>query len=102
MVFEPHAVVWAEEPGTIGGLWKQRLRWARGNVQVTARFRRVWFRPQPARHRLGSISFGLFWFSLLLQPVFMILASASLITLFFIDDVAGLARVPRAVDHQRC
>jgi cellulose synthase/poly-beta-1,6-N-acetylglucosamine synthase-like glycosyltransferase len=89
VVFEPHAVVWAEEPGTIGGLWKQRLRWARGNVQVSLLFRRVWFRPharqQNPRHRLGSISFGLFWFSLLLQPIFMILASASLITLFFID-----------------
>jgi cellulose synthase/poly-beta-1,6-N-acetylglucosamine synthase-like glycosyltransferase len=84
VVFEPHAMVWAEEPGTIGGLWKQRLRWARGNVQVSLLFRRVWFRPH-AGHRLGSISFGLFWFSLLLQPIFMIMASASLITLFFID-----------------
>ena len=33
--FAPHATVWAEEPGTFSGLWKQRLRWARGNVQVT-------------------------------------------------------------------
>ncbi len=39
VVFEPHATVWAEEPGNIGGLWKQRLRWARGNVQVTKQFR---------------------------------------------------------------
>ena len=89
MVFEPHAVVWAEEPGTIGGLWKQRLRWARGNVQVSLRFWRIWFRPRGRHpnpgHRLGSISFGLFWFSLLLQPIFMIMASASLVTLFFID-----------------
>src|ERR1700735_2317631 len=23
VIFEPHAVVWAEEPGTINGLWKQ-------------------------------------------------------------------------------
>jgi cellulose synthase/poly-beta-1,6-N-acetylglucosamine synthase-like glycosyltransferase len=84
VIFEPHAMVWAEEPGTIGGLWKQRLRWARGNLQVSLLFRRVWFRPH-AGHRLGSISFGLFWFSLLLQPIFMIMASASLITLFFID-----------------
>jgi hypothetical protein len=52
---------------------------------VTRRFWRVWFRPH-AGHRLGSISFGLFWFSLLLQPVFMIGASASLVTLYFIDQ----------------
>jgi cellulose synthase/poly-beta-1,6-N-acetylglucosamine synthase-like glycosyltransferase len=84
VVFEPHATVWAEEPGSIIGLWKQRVRWARGNVQVTRMFRDVWFRHQ-AGNRLGSISFGLLWFCLLLLPVFMILASASLVTLFFID-----------------
>jgi cellulose synthase/poly-beta-1,6-N-acetylglucosamine synthase-like glycosyltransferase len=85
VIFEPHAVVRAEEPEKIGGLWKQRLRWARGNVQVSLRFWRVWFHPRPG-HRLGSISFGLFWFSLLLQPVFMISGSASLVTLYFVDQ----------------
>ena len=70
--------------GRIVALWKQRLRWARGNVQVTRRFKSVWFRPQP-NNRLGSISFGLLWFCLLLLPVFMVLASASLVTLFFVD-----------------
>jgi len=84
VIFEPHATVWAEEPGSIGGLWKQRLRWARGNIQVTRRFKHIWFRPQQGS-RLGSISFGLLWFCLLLLPVFMLLASASLVTLFFID-----------------
>jgi cellulose synthase/poly-beta-1,6-N-acetylglucosamine synthase-like glycosyltransferase len=82
VVFEPHATVWAEEPGDIGGLWKQRLRWARGNVQVTKQFRKVWCRPSPT-HRLGSISFSVFWFCLFLLPVFMILASVSLIILYF-------------------
>ncbi|MFI5067078.1 MAG: glycosyltransferase, partial [Streptosporangiales bacterium] len=84
VIFEPHATVWAEEPGSIVALWKQRLRWARGNIQVTRRFKQVWFRPQP-NNRLGSISFGLLWFCLLLLPVFMVLASASLVILFFID-----------------
>ena len=82
VVFEPHATVWAEEPGDIGGLWKQRLRWARGNVQVTRQFKHVWCRPSPT-HRLGSVSFSVFWFCLFLLPVFMIVASASLITLYF-------------------
>jgi cellulose synthase/poly-beta-1,6-N-acetylglucosamine synthase-like glycosyltransferase len=93
VVFEPHAVVWAEEPGSIVALWKQRLRWARGNVQVTRRYRRVWFRPRgfrhPRVHRLGSASFGLFWFCLFLQPVFLITSSAALITLYY-------AHFPRA------
>ena len=83
-IFEPHAVVWSEEPGTIAALWRQRLRWARGNIQVTRRFKRVWFRTQ-AGSRLGSISFGLMWFCLLLLPAFMVCASASLVTLFFLD-----------------
>jgi len=84
VVFEPHATVWAEEPGSVIGLWKQRVRWARGNVQVTRMFWPVWFRPQ-AGNQLGSLSFGLLWFCLLLLPVFMILASGSLVTLYFID-----------------
>lgn len=82
VVFEPHAVVWAEEPGSLVGLWQQRLRWARGNVQVTKQFGRLWCRPSRT-HRLGSVSFALFWFCLFLLPVFMILASASLIILYF-------------------
>jgi cellulose synthase/poly-beta-1,6-N-acetylglucosamine synthase-like glycosyltransferase len=84
VIFEPHAVVWAEEPGGIVALWKQRLRWARGNVQVTKMFRDVWFRRQPGS-RLGSPTFGIIWFSLLLLPVFMVAASGSLIALYFLN-----------------
>jgi len=84
VVFEPHARCWAEEPDSIGGLWKQRLRWARGNVQVTLRYRKLWFRPQRG-HRLGSVTFGVFWFCLFLQPLFMITSSASLLGLYFAD-----------------
>ena len=84
MVFEPHAVVSAEEPGDITALWKQRLRWGAGNLQVTRRFARVWFRMDKG-HRLGGTRFGLFWFTLLLQPLFLIGASAALVTLYFID-----------------
>lgn len=84
VVFDGNATVWAEEPADIDGLWKQRLRWARGNVQVSFRYKKLWFRPNPG-HRLGSFSFGLSWFCLFLMPIFMILASASLTALFFID-----------------
>ncbi len=83
-VFDGNAIVWAEEPDSICGLWKQRLRWARGNVQVTRRYRWVWFRRSRDR-RLGGFSFGVFWFAILLMPIFMIGASASLVTLFFAD-----------------
>lgn len=32
--FEPHALVWILMPETLRGLWKQRLRWAKGGAQV--------------------------------------------------------------------
>ena len=87
VVFEPHATCWAEEPESVAALWKQRLRWARGNVQVTIRYRRLWFRqPWSRRGRedhLGSVTFGLLWFCLFLQPLFMIACSAALLTLYF-------------------
>lgn len=80
VVFEGNAVVWAEEPDSIVALWKQRLRWARGNLQITGRFRKVWFRPR--RHPgLGSIPFGVLWFSILLTPLFMIMTTIGLIGL---------------------
>lgn len=49
--FEPRALCWILMPETIGGLWKQRLRWAMGGSQAVRkygfifknwRFRRMW------------------------------------------------------------
>ncbi|CAN5543600.1 hypothetical protein BH10ACT7_BH10ACT7_12570 [soil metagenome] len=85
VVFEPYAVVHAEEPQRIRDLWKQRLRWARGNVQVTARYHKVFFRPSKV-HKLGKPSFGIFWFSILLLPVAMILSSVGLVGLFLLHS----------------
>ena len=83
VLFEGNAIALAEEPRAIGGLWKQRLRWARGNVDVTRRYRRLWFRRSPD-HRLGAPMFGLLWFCLLLQPALMIVGSVSMVGLFFL------------------
>ena len=78
----------AEEPRTIDALWKQRLRWARGNVSVTSRYRNIWFRPS-RKHNLGSVSFGIVWFSIWLLPVAMITSSIGLLGLLFLQsDVA--------------
>lgn len=88
MVFEPHAVVLAEEPRTIDSLWKQRLRWARGNVQLTSIYKKLWFRPSPD-HNLGSFSFGLAWFTILLLPAFMLLAAVGMLALLLLhSDIA--------------
>ena len=83
-VFEGNATVWAEEPGTVNALWKQRLRWARGNFQVNRIFRHIWFNRKSAGP-LGGFSFGLFWFSTLFMPFFLITSSVSLLALYFID-----------------
>jgi cellulose synthase/poly-beta-1,6-N-acetylglucosamine synthase-like glycosyltransferase len=90
VVFEPHAIVWAEEPRTLGGLWKQRVRWGRGNVQVTSRYRSIWFRSWKSG-RLGSISFGLIWFTVTLMPIFMIAASTGLVALYFLKSSLAFA-----------
>lgn len=84
-VFEPHAVVLAEEPQSVEALWKQRLRWARGNVQVTSRYRHLWFRP--SRHRdLGSIAFGVQWFSIVGLPLVMLVAPLGFLGLLALQD----------------
>jgi len=85
VVFEPHAHVLAEEPRAVDALWKQRLRWARGNVTVTARYSKVWFRPSRT-HKLGGISFGIVWFSLWLLPLIMIMSSIGLAGLLFLQN----------------
>jgi cellulose synthase/poly-beta-1,6-N-acetylglucosamine synthase-like glycosyltransferase len=84
VVFEPLAEVLAEEPRAVEGLWKQRLRWARGNVTVTARYKRVWFRPSRVHH-LGAWTFGIVWFSLWLLPLIMIASSIGLAGLLFLQ-----------------
>lgn len=83
-LFDGTATVWAEEPADILGLWKQRLRWARGNVQLTRAFRDLWF-DRERHHVLGSRVFGLLWFTLFLMPLIMIGAASGLVILYFID-----------------
>ena len=85
VVFDGNAIALAEEPTRIYDLWKQRFRWAEGNIQITYFFRRIWFRPSTPEG-LGGIFFGLVWFSTLLMPIFMILTSISLDILYFLDS----------------
>ena len=41
--FAPRAIVMAEVPSTINGLWKQRVRWARGLLQTISIHRHMFF-----------------------------------------------------------
>jgi biofilm PGA synthesis N-glycosyltransferase PgaC len=38
VIFEPNAIVWILMPETLRGLWRQRLRWAEGGVQMMQAF----------------------------------------------------------------
>lgn len=81
VLMDPNAVVWAEEPDSLAALWKQRLRWSRGNLQITRTFSDIWFRP--GRNRLlGNRAFGVLWFSIALMPLFMLAGSLGLIGLY--------------------
>ncbi len=44
VIYEPNAIVWVLMPETLRGLWRQRLRWAEGGVQMMLAF----FRPMAA------------------------------------------------------
>ena len=85
VVFEGNAIVWAEEPGDLDGLWKQRLRWARGNVQISLQYSHMWLRGRRRYGKLGQGLFSLIWFTVVLMPVFTIAASAGLVGLALMD-----------------
>jgi cellulose synthase/poly-beta-1,6-N-acetylglucosamine synthase-like glycosyltransferase len=82
--FEGNAIVLAEEPNSVTALWKQRVRWARGNVQVSRLYRGVWLRRLRAGP-LGGPSFAAIWCSVVFMPIFMVTATAGLLALFFMD-----------------
>jgi cellulose synthase/poly-beta-1,6-N-acetylglucosamine synthase-like glycosyltransferase len=84
--FEGNAVVWAEEPSELVGLWKQRIRWGRGNVQISLQYLSIWGRNRSAFEKLGSLPFVLLWFTVLLMPALMFGASAGLLTLYMIGS----------------
>jgi cellulose synthase/poly-beta-1,6-N-acetylglucosamine synthase-like glycosyltransferase len=84
-IFEPHALVYAEEPDDLVGLWKQRVRWARGNVQITGVFRQLWGN-RKAHTTMGSWSMVFLWFTIFLMPLIQIAASLGLLSLYFMNE----------------
>lgn len=40
--YEPNAVCWVLVPETLRGLWRQRLRWAQGGIEVLKKHFRIW------------------------------------------------------------
>lgn len=88
--FEGNSIVLAEEPNSIAALWKQRVRWARGNVQVSRLYRGVWLRRLKAGP-LGGPSFAAIWGAVVFMPVFMVMATTGLLTLFFTDRALSIS-----------
>lgn len=76
--FAPDALVLAEVPSTVRGLWKQRVRWARGFLQT------AWLhRDMIGNPRFGPIGpfLALNFFSMVVAPILQLSALASLIIL---------------------
>ncbi|WP_347109691.1 glycosyltransferase family 2 protein [Paenarthrobacter sp. S56] len=61
--FQPKALVYAESPSTMGGLWRQRVRWSRGLLQTLRMHLGM----------LGSTKYGPFGLFLIFNSVTMVL-----------------------------
>lgn len=86
--FAPRAIVHAESPSTLRGLWRQRVRWARGLVQTT------WLH----RDMIGNPRYGAFGVFLLFNTLTMLLVPlAQIIILVALPVVAvsGSELIPR-------
>lgn len=82
VTFAPDALVYAESPSTLRGLWRQRVRWARGLLQVTSMHRSM----------VGNPRYGAFGMYLLyntaaqvVAPFVQVLAMIALVVLVLVD-----------------
>ncbi|GAB6937474.1 glycosyltransferase [Isoptericola variabilis] len=82
VTFAPDALVYAESPSTLRGLWRQRVRWARGLLQVTSLHRSM----------VGNPRYGAFGMYLLyntaaqvVAPFVQVLAMIVLAVLVLVD-----------------
>ena len=71
VTFAPDALVYAESPSTLRGLWRQRVRWARGLLQATSLHRSMIGNP-----RYGTFGVYLLYNTLaqVVGPFFQVLA----------------------------
>jgi len=85
ITFAPHALLYAESPSTPRALWRQRVRWARGLLQVTRLHRRM----------VGNPRYGMFGMYLVYNTVTQV--AVPFLQLFSVLLLAGFAfagRVP--------
>jgi biofilm PGA synthesis N-glycosyltransferase PgaC len=84
VAFQPWATVRAETPSTLRGLWKQRVRWARGLLQTARIHRDMFFNP-----RYGPFAFylGLNLVSMVLIPILQ-LASLVILPILAVQEAS--------------
>jgi cellulose synthase/poly-beta-1,6-N-acetylglucosamine synthase-like glycosyltransferase len=87
IAFAPHSLVYAESPSTLGGLWKQRVRWSRGLLQTIAVHPRL----------IGNPGYGLFGpylavnaFTQVAVPVLQVVGVVVLAVLAAAGDLSGV------------
>lgn len=73
VVFAPRALVYAESPSTIGALWRQRVRWARGLLQTMLIHKGM----------IGNLRHGQFGAYLLFNAITMVVLPVVQIVLLF-------------------
>ncbi len=81
--FAPRALVYAESPNTLRGLWKQRVRWARGLLQTIRIHRSMHGNP---RH--GVFGFFLLFntFNMVLMPIVQLVVLLSIPVMFLLGS----------------
>ena len=84
VVFQPRATVRAETPSTVRGLWKQRVRWARGLLQTARIHRDMFFNP---RYGLFAFYLGINLVSMVLIPLFQ-LASIVILPILAVQEAS--------------
>jgi cellulose synthase/poly-beta-1,6-N-acetylglucosamine synthase-like glycosyltransferase len=85
--FRPRAMVYAEVPSTIGDLWRQRVRWARGLLQTARIHRDMFFR---TRYGLFSVYLPLNYVSMVIVPLLQ-LASVGLLPALILTGNSPIA-----------
>lgn len=87
VAFAPDALVFAESPSTVRGLWRQRVRWARGLLQATTLHRRMIGNP-----RYGPFGVYLLYNTLaqVVGPFVQVLGALALMILVVVDGTDWL------------
>jgi cellulose synthase/poly-beta-1,6-N-acetylglucosamine synthase-like glycosyltransferase len=87
VAFSPHSLVYAESPSTFRGLWKQRVRWARGLLQTIAVHPKLIGNP---RHGLFGLYLAFNAFTQVAVPVLQVGGVVVLVVLAATGDVGAV------------